>query len=139
MGAILSKIQNVINARLFKIDFGRAFDFAIVEGETLLLDLATDQLDRGTDQEGSNLGTYANIAYKGRLRPVDLKDTGAFRRSFDLKNRGKVLSVTASDEKTDKLQDKYGDDILGLPRPQWAEVKDIVKDGMIDAVRTQLR
>jgi len=137
--SISSKIESVINEKLNPLDFDEAFGRSIQNNETLLLDLATEQLDTGKDQEGGDLGTYANIAYKGRLKPVDLKDTGAFRRSFDLKHRGNVLSVTASDEKTDKLQDKYGDDILGLPRPKWDEIKDIVKVDVIEVIRRQMR
>lgn len=134
-----NKIANLLRRRLEAIQPAKAFTESVESQETLLLDLATDELDKGRDMNGGDLGEYANIAYKGRLRPVDLKDTGDFRRSFELDVKGGRIEVDATDVKTVKLTDRYGDDIVGLPVQRWEEVKDIVSTGMIDVFRKELR
>lgn len=135
---IADKIESVINEKFRGIDLIDAFDDSATANETLLIDLATSQLDEGKDQEGDDLGTYQNVAYKGRLRPVDLKDTGAFRKSFNLRASAGRLTMGATDEKTAALQFKYGIDILGLPVPKWEQVKAILKTDFIVSLRNQM-
>lgn len=79
-----------------------------------LEDLATEHLQKGLDSEGNDLGVYANIAYKGRLKPVDLKLTGAFYQGIEAKFKPLEFDIVGTDSKTGELKDKYGNAIIGL-------------------------
>lgn len=106
---------DILGNILESINFLESIDYSANNNKEELLDENTAMLDKGTDTKGNDLGIYKDISYKGRLRPVDLKDTGDFRRSFDIVAKDGTIDVIASDYKTGRLQDKYGDDILGVP------------------------
>lgn len=79
-----------------------------------IAELNREQLEKGLDSENKDLGIYRDFAYKNRFRPVDLKLTGDFHRSIKPEFASESFNMVATDEKTEKLQDKYGDDIIGL-------------------------
>lgn len=81
-----------------------------------------DQLyDRGVNSDGVSLGRYSKYTQEIKQaegKPwehVTLNDTGAFYKSFRVKDNGAGVVITAETEKqTDDLSDKYGRKILGL-------------------------
>lgn len=76
------------------------------------------QLSKGIKSNGKLITPfYASIFYKGRISPVDLKDTGSFYRSFKvaiLNNTDIFIHIYATDPKTPKLEFKYSKEIFGL-------------------------
>lgn len=95
----------------------------IDDQEPAAVDLITqNQLMFGLDGEGKDLGEYASQAYaefKLSLNPrgvVDLRLTGAFHESIFMNADQFPVVFGATDEKTDKLLDRYGDNILTLRR-----------------------
>lgn len=98
-----------------------------------ITDLNTIELDKGLDSNGKDLGTYKNFDYKDRFRPVDLLLTGRFRGSIFPKTGKKNFEMVATDEKTDMLQDKYGDEILGIK--DETEVSEVIKETFVELFR----
>lgn len=97
--------------------------FEIVKDqEHVAVDLITSQLMHGHDGEGKSLGEYKYPWYaefKKTLNPrgvVDLKLEGDFHASIFIESNGFPVMFNASDEKADKLIDKYGEDILKLSK-----------------------
>lgn len=87
--------------------------------QRILLTYNKSQLAKGINRDGKLITPfYASIFYKGRLSPVDLKDTGKFYRSFRIAiiaNKDIFIHIFATDlEKTAKLEFKYGKEIMGL-------------------------
>lgn len=133
-------ISHLIAPKFNAIDIPTAIDYAVGKNKEQLEDLNTLQLDTGSDTEGKSLGSYRSIAYKGRLTPVDLKDTGAFRKGLKVKSVKGVIEMDSTDKKTVKLAEKYGDDIVGIPRKdiESGEVGEILIEDIIFAIRKQI-
>jgi hypothetical protein len=58
---------------------------------------------------------------------VTLKDTGDFHDSFFARFVGKNIAIGATDEKAEKLEDRYGKAIYGLTDDNLQEVIDMVR------------
>lgn len=91
------------------------------EVESFIVELNEKQLDVGIDSNGDAIRppyTQTTIRFKiqkgQQFRWVTLKDTGKFRRSFDIIFRSDEFEIIATDQKTRKLKAKYGPKILGL-------------------------
>jgi hypothetical protein len=81
----------------------------------LLEDLNKKQLRKGLRSDNSEITPYyRNISYKGRRKPVDLKQTGAFYESITVTVTDNSVVYDATNNKTETLQAKYGVKILGL-------------------------
>lgn len=83
-----------------------------------LLNYNKGQLAKGIKRDGKLITPfYASIFYKGRIAPVDLKNTGAFYRSFKVSiidSKDVFIHIFATDAKTPKLEFKYSEKIFGL-------------------------
>lgn len=101
-------------------------------------DINTKQLLKGLDSEGKDLGTYKNFAYKNRFRPVDLKLTGDFHRSISPDAGKDNFEMKATDFKTEKLKDKYGDEILGIAKQSISEVGKIILPDIQEKFKDEL-
>lgn len=90
--------------------------FAVIDKESELLeDFNKKQLRQGLRSDGSEITPYyRNILYKGRIKPVDLRNTGAFYESITVTVLDNSVEYNATDSKTEELQAKYGTKILGL-------------------------
>jgi hypothetical protein len=106
--------ENFFSARIENVDVHNIINRAIEANEDYISDQVTNQLDKGLDGEGGDLGEYRNYEYKNRWDPVDLKLTGAFRKSIYPELHEDYIEMNASDPKTEKLTERYGDAILDL-------------------------
>jgi hypothetical protein len=101
----------------------------------LLEDLNKKQLRKGLRSDDTEINPYyRNIAYKGRLKPVDLRNTGAFYESITVTVLDNSLEYDATNSKTVELQTKYGTKILGLSQGN----KKIFFDRMIPIINKDL-
>ncbi len=101
----------------------RLFRQAIVEHREQILDLNVAQLAEGKDALGNLLDEYASDEYAqfkiaiGSQAPLGIPNLlleGDFTEGFVLKIDGADYFITSTDEKKDRLRDKYGEDIFGL-------------------------
>lgn len=87
----------------------------IDENSELLEDFNKKQLRKGLRSDDTEITPYyRNITYKGRLKPVDLRNTGAFYESITVTVQDNSVDFDATNNKTAELQTKYGEKILGL-------------------------
>lgn len=131
-------ISPFVSKRIGDIDFEKILR-KLLEGRKIqIVDLNTLQLEKGLRADDQDLGVYKRFSYKQRFRPVDLKDTGDFHRSIQARVNSHSIEMTASDSKTDKLQDKYGDEILGLSDEAKQYIIDDIRNEFIDMVRKSI-
>jgi len=139
-------LQGLLSRKMDAINIAQAIDFAVKRHKEELEDLNTQELDKGLDMEGKSLGSYKNIAYKGRINPVDLKKSGDWRKSQKITSTNVVIDMTATNWKTRVLiegegrKGGYGEDILGIPKKdiESGEVGQILLDSIIIEVRNQI-
>jgi hypothetical protein len=92
----------------------------IREDEFIILELLQEQLQNSLDGNNEPLGEYASISYankKGRIT-IDLKLTGDWYNSQQLNAESFPVTITATDEKNNKLIARFGPNILKLA-PQY--------------------
>lgn len=111
---------------------------AILENKEAILQLNDKQLDKGIDARGADLGSYKNFKYKGRFRPIDLKQTGEFRGEEDIVVDETQMLFVDPNAKTDSLMNRYGEDILGLTDQSEAEAGRLLTPAVIQKLETQL-
>lgn len=118
---LINAIDNVINVfknadKLYNVILVNYI--ALVSTQRQILDYNRNQLSKGLKSTGELIKPfYASLNYKGRRSPVDLKQEGDFYKSFKLtaiKGSDVFLYIYATDSKTERLQEKYGNAILGL-------------------------
>lgn len=115
--AALATLLGALNQELI-LTFTRE---VIEENRPLLEDMNTFQLRRGIRADGSDITPFYTPftvqikQEKGQQSDrVTLRDTGDFWESITAKAFGNTLEFTATDPKTEELQEKYGENIIGL-------------------------
>ena len=85
---------------------------------------------RGSDEAFiADYDSYAalTIAIKtAKGQPTDrvtLRDTGAFHESFKVETTNEDFEITADDQKTDELKERYGDGIMALTDQHLHSIK----------------
>jgi len=115
-----------------------ALQQAILENKESILRLNDKQLDKGIDAKGDDLGQYKNFKYKGRFRPVDLKQTNEFRSEEDIVVDDRSMLFVDPNWKTDQLMNRYGEDIIGLTDDSEAEAAQLLTPSVIQKLENQL-
>lgn len=125
----------------------RYFREAIVEHREEILDLNVAQLRSGKDSLGELLDEYASDAYAqfkqaiGSQAPLGIPDLileGDFTEGFILKGDGMEFFITSTDEKKDRLRDKYGEDIFGLAEESLEEIRPAILESFLIRLRNGL-
>jgi len=108
---------------------------AILNNKQDLIDLNTDMLRQGKNEDGNN-EIYQSLdyaEYKKELPTyfapyptVDLYNTGDYQAKKILKIEGSNVSFPSTDTKNDDLTDRYGEGIEGLNPKSMELARDIV-------------
>ena len=125
----MADLKTCFSAAFKGINIAQLIGDALEENADAINDLNRQQLDRGLDAKGKNLGRYKNFKYKGRYQPVDLKKKGEFRDKFTLTAnvKKKEAEMFSQDRKDVFLTKKYGKDVHGVPRENYSNVEDYIK------------
>lgn len=110
----MKELKTIFTDPFKSVDMQAIIAAGIEKHEQDIIDLNTQQLDRGLDAKGKSLGKYKNFKYKNRYEPVDLKLTGEYRRKKTVTAGKKHAEMFSQDEKAPMLEKKYGKDIEGL-------------------------
>lgn len=111
-----------------------------------------DQLyEQGIGSRGKSIGAYQPYTIErkeiksalgvgdGKISNVTLRDAGDFHSSFDVEFRDTEFEIIARDPKTAKLQQNWGEDILGLTEQNLQKVKDdYIRPNMQAAFRAKI-
>ncbi|GGG97315.1 hypothetical protein [Pedobacter zeae] len=135
---ISKDLRRIFSERLRAIGYNEILKESIKQHEAEIADLNTEQMNKGIKGDGTEIGEYANIAYKGRLKPVDLYDTGSFHEKVYVELYDNAMEMNSKDSKTEKLIKKYGEGILDLTDENVRNTAEIVKSTMIEKVRQKL-
>lgn len=139
-----------------------------------IIDLNTEKqlYEEGIDADGNTLGTYSNAtiygtnAYEGKIAKgqrydhITLNDTGAFYKSFKVKNEKEGFFITADTFKGGKttkqvfdsnsqsvrgvkvgdtdLAEQYGKQIMGLTKDSLNEIIPEVRERFVESVRVAI-
>lgn len=109
---------------LSKIDLIAIAETAVQARPEIIAELNRDQLRKGETATGRTTGTYSVRSKRdfGKVDPVKLYDTGDFYKAIKADFNDKSFLIDDTDWKKDKLQDKYGEDILGLSKESIGEL-----------------
>lgn len=111
-----------------------AIDTLLSEGQyrKSLLDMERSRIFSGIRADGTEIEPeYALFTIRVKTRkgqPTDrvtLFDTGAFYGAFTVERKGDMVIFTSTDDKTQRLVDKYGEGIFGLTDDDKAEARDM--------------
>ena len=113
--------------------------------EPEIIDLNTDQLFSGLDANGNpvtpNYSTLTISIKRQKGQPtnrVTLRDTGEFYRDFEVRFFNDYFAIFSNDDKTEKLERKYGKDIFGLTNQNILEVAELVKPDLQETFGKQV-
>lgn len=122
----------LLKARLVSIPIEVMLRDAAEANKSVIEDLNADQLSRGTYTSGREIvPSYRNPIYAAakqflNSRPTpstpDLKLTGAYHESIKATVSGGGISMEATDEKAQDLEDKYGNELIGLSSESRGEL-----------------
>lgn len=139
-----SKISNWIKTLNRSDDIFRR---AIVENQEEILDLNVAQLEVGKDSLGEFLDEYLSEFYAlfkisiGSKAPLGIPNLileGNFTEGFILKGEGLEFFITSTDDKKDRLRDKYGEDIFGLSEDSLEEIRPAILETFLIRFRNGL-
>jgi hypothetical protein len=121
--------------------FEEAMRQPLSEQSDYMVELNQRQLDDGTRSDGSFLPPYSPYTVvlkekKGQqTHPMNLEDTGSWRRLMKAKLYGNKFEIQSDDPKDEMLQDKFGEEIEGLTEEHIAEVGERAKPGILNNLR----
>ena len=93
----------------------------------------------------NNVKRDCNFLSKNSINPrpgrgtPDLKDTGDFYRGIEARVTRQNLIMTGTDEKTEQLQFKYGEEIVGINMNKATFKEDFILPELREKVRQYLR
>lgn len=113
-----------------------------------VLDMNTSQLFSGRDSSDQNMTSYYSEGYaemKNLMNPTpglgnpDLKLTGDFYKGFFLKDDTFPISFSSTDNKTEMLTQKYGENIFGLDNDNLEKLRQDIKPEIQEYIGSVLR
>ena len=135
-----------IEAKLRSLPMDGIVERASDRQESLMEDLNVQQMEQGINSEGNRiLPEYApstKAIKRKKSQPVDkvtLKDTGQFHSQVRVKRYPSKKELVSYDSKSEKLQTKYGPEILGLTDENMTIIKENMKPLMISDIRNLLK
>jgi hypothetical protein len=121
---------------------------AVESSKSQIEDTQREQMSRGEDNKGAEIGRLRNASYARRKKArggqapfgvVDLKNTGKFQRGVFATVQPKAVFLDSRDSKRQKLTSKYGNKIFGFNDKSVGLAKDqYLKDAAIEELRKLL-
>ena len=140
---------DILEKKLKSIPFKLFLYQILLEHKEEIEDQNIDQLQSGEDALGRKIRPrYVNqgyAAFKNSVNPrpgrgtPDLKDTGDFYRGIEARVTRQNLIMTGTDEKTEQLQFKYGEEIIGINMNKATFKEDFILPELREKVRQYLR
>jgi len=120
---------------------------AMQKHDAEILDLNRTQLDRGELSDGDTLGRYSPATLKRKQKdiakgvkgiqayPMNLYQSGDFRKEFTLTIEGNKYTVTSGNDKTPHLIKMFTGAIFGLTPESVGKVWGIVRDDVVGEIK----
>jgi len=123
---------------LNRVNINAAIARAVTVNEDPILNLNRTQLNQGRKSDGSSLGQYSNIKYKGFLKPVNLYKTGEWRSQMSIDVGYREFTIYNHEEKTVWLVKRYSGTILGLTIANENKAAVLLKPDIIRELNRQI-
>lgn len=144
MTTILSLLK-----RVERLPIDTVITDSMEEVAPMISDRQKGQMLEGLNAKGMKIGHYRNPAYarlKNSMNPVpglgvpDLHLTGEFYREIYTEIRGEKVIIDSTNEKTEALAKRFGEEIFGLNKPTKAElIKEDLQPVFMKHIRKELR
>jgi hypothetical protein len=130
-----------------KIDFDKVVNSALIDSSETYTLLQRDQMLSGLREDGKrifNIKTGSDeyspryAKFKGKKKPIDLHKTGDFSNALFMEVNDKTLLIDSKDEKSKKLQKRYGKEIFGLEDKRGSTFAEDVGNSMVNIVSSLL-
>lgn len=140
-------LGDLINASS-RVDIPYLVSLSLIQSSEEYVRLQQEQMQSGLREDGKpifNLKTgrdtyspgYAK--YKGKSKPIDLRDTGAFQGDIFLHvDDATKFVVDSADSKSGKLQDNYGTKIFGLNEEKKVQFKPVAQKNLVTDLINEL-
>lgn len=119
-----------------------AIEETFADNDSVVEDLNISQLQRGERSDGVILPDYSprSVAVFGKPPgPIRLFDTGAFYRGITLVASREFAVLEGRDSKTEELQDRYGDRIIGVTEDNRKDFQDeYIRLGIKEGLQREL-
>ena len=143
---MLPEIKNLIDCLT---EFKENINSTVIELSALekarIIDWNIEQLEKGMEATGQfSTPGYRPLTIRIKEEKgqpsniVTLKDEGDFHDSFIFIQNPTSFAITATDEKAERLENKYGKDIYGLSAEHLQELINLIKPELIALFRSQL-
>lgn len=140
-------LGNIIDSAS-RINIPYLVSLSLVQSSEEYVRLQQEQMRSGVREDGKpifNLKTGSDeyspgyAKYKGKKKPIDLHDTGAFQSDIFLHvDDTTKFIVDSADSKSGKLQDNYGTKIFGLNEQKKVEFKPVAQKNLVTDLINEL-
>lgn len=99
------------------MDEGKIVTESLEETSGQLADVNRERMNEGIKADGSVMPNYSYISqtvYGYPDEPIKLRATGAFQEGIHVDVEGDKILTDSSDEKSEMLKGRYGEEIMGL-------------------------
>jgi len=147
----MNKIEQQLK-RFEKLDVWLIIKNVIEQNEDFLVGLIRGQLWKGEDKDGrtpkySRSPMVQNYIQRklnqGKIESstlpyMNLYDTGAFQKAIEVQVKDKYVEILSRDSKSEKLQDKYGTEILEPNEERMTNLINFILPKLQEKLRKQL-
>jgi hypothetical protein len=135
--------------RVEKANIDKVITESMEEVAPLITDRQRDQWIQGLNSKGQKIRRYRSASYaklKHAMNPVaglgfwDLDLTGQFKKETFTEIRGDKVIIDSTNEKTQSLVDRAGEEIFGLNKPTKKElINDDLQPVFMKNIRKELK
>lgn len=97
---------------------------AVEESTEQMANLNAEQINTGVKADGTEMPDYSLrsvVQYGKPYGPIRLRDTGAWQAGIYVRASGDAVTFSSTDNKNSMLEERYGEDILGLSEKYKSE------------------
>lgn len=130
-----------------KIDIKTEIFLSLEDTAETYVQLQKEQLEEGFRSDdkaifrlttGSDEYSPGYAKYKGREKPIDLKDKGNFQADIFIDVREDEIFIDSADSKSTMLQEDYGTEILGLDEYNTQKYADAAGEQLVNNVTNEI-
>lgn len=133
--------------RIQRVKEDEVIEETMDQSSPVITEKQREQMLTGVNSEGKKIGKYRSPAYarkKNAMNPLpglgvpDLRLTGQFYKGIYTEIRGDKIITDSTDEKTQDLADKYGENIFGLNKDKKAEAVEKIKPVLVQNMKNAM-
>ena len=140
LGNIIDSASRIDLPYLVSLSLGQsAEEYVRLQQEQMLSGLREDGKPIFNLKTGSDQYSPGYAKYKGKSKPIDLRDTGAFQGDIFLHvDDATKFVVDSADSKSGKLQDNYSTKIFGLGEEKKVQFKPVAQKNLVTDLINEL-